>query len=397
MQPDFDVAIAGAGATGATLAIGLARAGYGVLLVDPQPDPAAARRDDGRGLALAHAALALLARLGVWPRLESRSCPIHRVHVSQLGHYGALRLDREDLGLSALGHVCPAAALAEGLGAALAEAPGLTVRWGTALAGSQDQGAERRLTLNGAGRVEECTAALLVGADGSDSAVRRLCGIEAAREVYGQTAIVSAVDASAPRPHEACERFTPTGPLALLPMGGARYVLVHTVREAAAPALLACPDTEFAALTRVRFGSRLGSLAMVGPRRAYPLFRQRAQALTAARAVLVGNAANTLHPNAAQGLNLGFRDVATLLDVLDEARLRGTDPGQPALLADYASRRATDQRAMRVLTDVLARSFRDAAAPAGLLRAAALVAADRLPPLRQQLLRWLAVGEGRAA
>jgi len=242
--------------------------------------------------------------------------------------------------------------------------------------------------------LETCEAALLLGADGVESTVRRLTHIPVQRHDYGQTAIVANIEVANARPHTAFERFTSSGPLALLPLGPHRQVLVRCARNADVPALLALSEADYLTDTAARFGAGHGAFSACGPRRAHPLLLCRAERLTGPRTLLLGNAANTLHPNAAQGLNLGLRDVAAVLELLDEATLRGGDPGEPALLARYAAARHADHRATVQVTDTLARLFAAESSAVGVLRAAAMIAADRLPIFKRLALQRLALGQG---
>ncbi|MGE3389015.1 MAG: FAD-dependent monooxygenase [Gammaproteobacteria bacterium] len=384
------VAVAGAGFVGAALALGLARAGIAVTVVERQP-ARAAPREDGRGLALAMSSVSLLERLGVWTALAPQVCAVRHVHVTQRGHFGALRLSHHDVGQPALGYVCPAEALQEALLRALADA-GVDVRFSHEIAALHVDADAAHLTLRTSEGSAGCTAALVIGADGADSAVRTLAGIGVRRHDYDQSAIVANVDVIDPRPNTALERFTVDGPLALLPLGGRRHVLVRAARRADVPGLLALPDRDYLAETARRFGVAAGYFTALGVRREHPLALQRAVALTAARVLLVGNAANTLHPNGAQGLNLGFRDAGCALDLLIDACTRGRDPGDLDLLRRYAAARHADHRATACITDTLARAFAVAHPLAGALRACALAGADRLPVMKRLALRRLALG-----
>lgn len=389
---DAPIVIAGAGFVGAALGIGLARQGLPVLIVDAQPRPDD-RGGDGRGLALNRRTVDLLGALDLWPALVSSAYPIRHIHVTQQGHFGALRLDHTDLDVPALGHVCPADALQRALLAGLAAAPTLRVCWSSSITALQPEPAALHLTLRTPAGSEHCSAALLIGADGLASGVRALAGIGVQRHAYGQTAIVTAVDVERPRPHTAFERFTTSGPLALLPLGTRRHVLVRTARSSEVDALLALPDAAFLADAAARFGHAHGAFSALGPRRAHPLVLARAERISAPRTLLLGNAAHTLHPNAAQGLNLGLRDVAEALTLLGGAAARGEDPGDAALLQTYVAQRAGDQRATVRFTDTLARTFAVDSALFGTLRAAALAGADRLPFVKRVALRRLALGQ----
>lgn len=384
MQSDFDCVIVGAGITGAALGLGLAQLGLKIAVLD-QVSPTVNPDDDPRGLALAHSSIALLTRLKLWPELASQAYPIHHLHVSQRGHFGALRLSREDLGARMLGAVCPAPTLQRTLLTALANA-GVAVGWSTRVLATYPGAECIDVQAEVAGHRERWSTPLLIGADGSDSVVRRLSAIEVDHHAYGQSAIVANLDVETPIPHTAFERFTTSGPLALLPLGARRYVAVRTAATTDAAALVAATPTDYLTDLNRRFGHSLGGFAKLGRRQVYPLVLQRARELHRVRTTLIGNAANTLHPNAAQGLNLGLRDVATLLEILARAQSHGADLGGIELLRDYANARRRDHSLTIRLTDTLARSFSQPG-PLGVLRAAALLATDRVAPLKRALLR----------
>ena len=380
----------GAGLAGAALAIGLAQCGYRVAALDGRAPAVAAPGRDVRGLALSLSSQRVLEALGVWTGLVPRLCPIREVHVSALGHFGSTLLRADSLDLEALGHVCPADHLLAQLDVAMARTEGLEVFYETHLHAVQ-VGASGHVSLelaqvNGPLLV---TSRLLVAADGSHSAVRRHFGIEGRTRDYDQVAIVANVDVENAAPGTAYERFTTEGPSALLPLGGRRHVLVRTARTQHAEALAVASEAEFLADVQRRFGWRLGRFSNLGERRTHALRLDRAAQLTAPRTVLVGNAANTIHPNAAQGLNLALRDVATLLDVLAAPAQTGGDPGALALLEDYAARRRADHDRTAGFSDGLARLFGLEGAVPTLARGAALVACDLIPPLRESLMARL--------
>jgi 2-octaprenyl-6-methoxyphenol hydroxylase len=227
-----------------------------------------------------------------------------------------------------------------------------------------------------------------VAADGADSAVRTAFGIGAESRDYGQTALISTVLTQRFHEHVAYERFTENGPLALLPLNDGRCTLVLTLAPEAAAQALAWPDDAFLAELQRRFGFRLGRFLKVGRRVPYPLALTRARDLGAERCLIIGNAAQALHPVAGMGFNLGLRDAASLAELIaDHARDTGFDPGAPALRQAYEEWRADDRRGVVAFTDGLVRTFASPLRAVALARAVGLLAFDLLPPAKAALSR----------
>lgn len=374
--------VVGAGLVGATLALGLARAGRRVVVLEQRPPPAAGGTPrDMRGLVLAPASVELLERLGAWSALRPLATPIRHIEVSERGRFGTVRLAAAEAGLEALGWACPADHLLETLAGAAAEALGAAWHGHSRYRAHVVENDGVSVHADGPGGPLELRARLLVGADGAESSVRTAAGIGLDVHVYGQTAIVANLAVAAPRADTAFERFTRRGPIAFIPRGGARYVSVQCLDDATAADALALDDQAYLALLERRFGRRLGALSALGPRHAHALVRRRAERLGAPRLALVGNAAHTVHPNAAQGLNLGLRDVAALLEALAQA----PDAGAPAVLDTYAAARVADCRRVLGFTDLLAQAFTSPLVPVGMARHAAMALLGCAPPLR----RWL--------
>lgn len=386
-----DIVITGGGAVGLTLACALRETPWQVAVIEALPPWAGDR--DGRTLALALASQRILAGLGLWDRLSPAANPICSVHVSDRGRFGFVRFKAAMFGVPALGYVVPA----DSLGAALLDA----VRSSTNIdffcpaeveAVAVDTSGVT-VTVRGENGPIVLRSKLLVAADGANSRTRTLLGIGVQQRDYRQTAIVTA--ARPQRAHQDCafERFTVSGPLALLPLPDGRCGVVMTVPSAEAAGWLALPPAQFLAELSLRFGRRLGRFAELDARYAYPLRFVRARRLYADRAVLVGNAAHTVHPNAAQGLNLGLRDAAALAERLVEAARADQDPGAAQLLADYAAARRADQLRVVTATDGIARVFYNDSSWLACGRDLAMLACDLLPPLKRALLRY-AMGLG---
>ena len=378
------VLIVGGGLVGASLAIALDAAGVPATLLDAAPPRhAAAASYDERNLALARATVNGLRALGVWLHAAARATPITRIHVSRAGEFGSARLDAARHHVDALGWTLPARELGEALERRLEACTRLT-----RLAPAQLQALDRveggwRATIRVGDATRTLDAALVVGADGTESFVRERLGIASERHDYGQSLFVCTITPERDPAGRAFERFSDEGPIAVLPLAERRAGLVLTVPSAQAEAVAAMDDTAYVALAQRRFGGKLGRLARPGRRQPWAIRRVAAARLVGPRAVLVGNAAQTVHPIGAQGFNLGLRDALTLAELVAGA----TDPGAPALLDTYATRRAPDREGTMTMSHGLVQL---ACLPQPLLapfRSLALLAHDRVPPLQQMLAR----------
>jgi 2-octaprenyl-6-methoxyphenol hydroxylase len=352
-------------------------------------------RWDERHFALARRSVLGLRELGVWPHAEADAHPIRAVRVSSLGDFGSVQVRAADYAVPALGYTVPARVLARAV-EAQAQCAINTERCVPARVIAVHADKEGvRAEVDSAGVRRSLRARLLVGADGAQSFVRQAMDIATDEHDYGQTAVVSAVEFE--QAHDDCahERFTVDGPFALLPLAGRRAGLVWSAAPADAAQLAAMDDGAFLSALRERFGARLGRFTRVGRRQLWPLKRISASALTAPRTVLIGNAAQTIHPIGAQGFNLGFRDVEALAALLREAATSGADVGAAALLAAYAARRVPDRAATIALGERLLRTFGATHAFTRLGRSVALGVFDRVAPLKDELA-WAMMGYRRS-
>ncbi|HEU5467963.1 MAG TPA: FAD-dependent monooxygenase, partial [Steroidobacteraceae bacterium] len=306
-----DVAIAGGGMVGLSLAAALAELPLDVVVIEPvAPDADAQPSFDSRTTALSAGSRRVLEGIGAWAAVAGGATPIRRIHVSERGAFGTAILTAEEQGVASLGYTVENRLLGESMRARVAALPRVRLRHARVTGIATGAGAVRIETDVG-GTYE---ARLVVAADGAQSAARALLGIGASVSDYGQHAIVAHVDATRFHDYTAYERFTSDGPIAALPIGEGRSAVVWTHEPVAARRALALDDRAFIAELQAAFGLRLGRFTRVGKRQAYPLALSRADRLTAPRAAVLGNAAQSLHPVAGQGFNLALRDVALLAE-----------------------------------------------------------------------------------
>ena len=375
-MPRHDLLVVGAGPVGMTLALALKDSGLDILLVDARARGAA--RHDPRVLALSHGSRLTLERLGVWAQL--RATPIETIHISQQGRLGRSLLSAADYGLPAMGYVVAAGDLAAALDDALAAA-GIPILDHSSVAGLAAGADDVIVSLTGGNPL---TARLVACAEGS------IDGDDAPELVerdYAQHAVICVATPVEGHAHRAWERFTPQGPLAVLPCGH-DCAIVHTADPAEADALMALDDDAYRARLQAHFGDRL-HFAAVGPRARYPLKLRYRPNPVGQRTVWLGNAAQTLHPVAGQGYNLALRDVWALAQVLLKT---GGDPGDPATLARYADARRLDRQGTIRFTDGLVRLFSNAIPPLAHARGAGLFALDLLPPARHFVAKRMMFG-----
>ena len=365
---DTDILVLGAGPVGMTLALALADSGQRIHLLDRRPRGAWA--DDPRGLALSHGCRQLLERLDAWN--AAAGTLIKEIHVSQRGGFGRTMINASDYGTPALGYVMRYHVLAAALDARVPATQWLEPGQVATIA-TNDDGA--LVTITRGDVTQQITARLVVHAEGTPQN-----DPDVSVSDYHQHAVIAEVRPATPHGNRAWERFTPDGPLALLPVGQ-DYSVVFTVPPEKAERLLALDDAEFLAALRTQFGTRL-DFVHAGPRAAYPLALRVRKQLVQPRQVWIGNAAQTLHPVSGQGFNLGLRDAWELAEKLLDGLEQQPDAGHPAALAAYARGRQTDRRGSVAFTDGIVRLFSNDIPPLRLVRGLGLLALDLAPPLR---------------
>jgi 2-octaprenyl-6-methoxyphenol hydroxylase len=372
------VLIVGAGPVGAVCALALQQQGIAARVLEAQPEDA---RADSRTLALSHGSRLILDRLGVWSRLEDVT-PITRIHISQRGALGVARLSADEVKVPALGYVLPYAALTAALKQALADAA-IAVDYGVAVE-CIEPGAEVATLHAADGSLH--AAPLVVVADGGRGETVPKPKFE---RDYDQMAVVCEVQTELPHANQAYERFTPEGPAALLPKGD-RYALVWTANREDAERIAQFADAEFLAALYRHFGGRQGRFLSASPRKTFPLKLAWTGSEAADRVVRIGNAAQTLHPVAGQGFNIGLRDAWELASLCGDMPREAL--GSAAMLRAYARGRRADVLGGVGFTDFLVRVFSNDIAPLRHARGLGLLALEVLPPLKSFVARRMIFG-----
>lgn len=382
-QDNYDIVIAGGGMIGTSLALALEPLGLSIAVVE-----AVARKQeqqpsfDDRSTALTRSTQRMFEAMGLWDEISAASTPIKTVHVSDKGRFGFSHIDAQEQGVEALGYVVINRVLGGVLQSKLHSADGVDVFCPASIVGV-DLGPESAVvTMQSDGKETLLNCKLLVAADGANSAVREMMGICVQQTRYEQRAVIGNLLPEKHPDNRAYERFTPQGPLAILPVSDNRAGFVWTVSEHDADRVLGLSDDEFLAEIQQQFGNRLGTFSRVGKRAAYPLILSKAVRLAATRSVLIGNSAHGLHPVSAQGFNLGMRDVAALCDCIADEPPDASDPGNSRLLERYSKWRRSDQQKLVIFTDSLVRLFGSSRTPLRILRNIGMLGFDLIPGVR---------------
>jgi 2-octaprenyl-6-methoxyphenol hydroxylase len=381
-----DVIIFGGGLVGLALASALDSSGVSAIVVDPaDPAPRGAAAFDGRTSAVSSSSMRMLETIGAAEHLAEPGCPIWRIAVADGLEPGGLHFDPDDE--EPLGFMHENRNLRTALRVRAEAGKNIWLMWKSSVTAAE-RGEYGVVVSLEDGR--KLSAPLLVAADGRNSATREQAGIAVARWKYDHQAIVSVLRHERPHEHVAYEIFYPTGPFALLPMNddkvGHRSAIVWSVRDQDAAGWLSLNDQDFAAEAQAAMGGFLGEIAMLAPRSSYALGFHHAARITAQRLALVGDAAHAIHPIAGQGLNLGFRDVAALAEVLVEGARVGLDLGDKQLLDRYQRWRSLDALSVAFATDTLTRIYGVRGATASAIRRFGMGLVGRISPLRQRLM-----------
>jgi 2-octaprenyl-6-methoxyphenol hydroxylase len=401
-ETEFDVAIVGGGLVGISLACALGQLNPAprVALIEAHdysalPPPGF----DSRTVALSFSSKQIFEALNLWSMLVEQVTPIRTIHISDRGHPGMTRLEAREQSVEALGYVVESRAMGEVLFEAMHNASHIMMFAPARVTDLdiEETIASLELAIDyGDVDLEETartiTTKLIVAADGTDSFVRQYLDIKQRSWDYRQSAVIANVAVSKPHQNIAYERFTGSGPMALLPLGPFqkdlnRFGLVWTVPQHEVDQIMAMDDDEFASALARRFGRRVGEFVRVGRRSAYPLGLTHVAEHIRHRLAFIGNAAHTLHPVAGQGFNLGLRDVAALVEVIGEAQKNSSDIGDLATLNEYAKWRTRDHATTMMFTDALVRIFSNNFVPLVAARNAGLMAMEMFAPLRKRLTR----------
>jgi len=395
---DYDLVISGGGLAGCSLACALADSGARIALLEQTPFRQVQQAGyDERSIALAYGSRQIFESMGLWQDISPAAAAIKNIHISDRGHFGAARLAATDGGHEALGYVVEISKLSQVLAERVQQQDNLDLFMPAVLHAfrtDDDPDSGINIVLEHDGERREISSALLVAADGMHSTIRDKLLIPVREWRYGQTALIANITTSEPHKGIAYERFTQSGPLALLPMTdstdtttGCRRALVWTVQDDQLEMAMAWSEQEFLAHLQQGFGFRAGRFEHVGQRQSFPLRLMMAERAIDQRIALIGNAAHTLHPVAGQGFNLGIRDVAVLAELVADCVRSGSDSGASEVLESYARQRHHDHRNMVTFTDTVARVFSNPLPPVMLARGLGLLALDNMPGMKGFLTR----------
>lgn len=375
----LDIIVVGGGVVGATCALALAGLGLEVALVEGrEPARWSPQAPDLRVYAFAPDNADLLQRCGVWQAVrDARAQPYRRMRVWDAAGGGEVRFDADALGRDQLGWIIENNLLVDRLWSAL-PAAGVHLHCPARVEALEQEGSSIRLRLDDGTRLE---ARLAIAADGADSTLRELAGLQVSAHDYQQRGVVAFVDTELPNQATAWQRFLPTGPLAFLPFAESQSSIVWTLPNAQAERVLALEDAEFNRELGNAFEARLGEVRVVSKRAAFPLRRQLAESYVAGKVLLMGDAAHVVHPLAGQGVNLGLRDVARLQATIGQAQARGVDWSAPHRLARWARECRSGNTTAAYAFDGINRFFSNDEMHATLLRGPLLGLAGKVPAL----------------
>ncbi len=397
---DYDLVIVGGGMVGASLALALSNTHLKIALVEsfaPQADDHPSY--DSRAIALSYGSKEILATLGLWDALVADTVtPITDIHVSDRGHFGVTRINATNEQVEALGYVVEASVMGRAMNSRITTLQNLTLIC-PAKVTAIDIGADvAQLSVTQHDQTRSITTRLVVAADGGNSTVASLLQAKTWNASYHQTAIIANITTDQAHRGFAYERFTNSGPLALLPNrappfmdgveeGDCRWSLVWTANDDQVDEIMTLDDEAFKQRLQQRFGKRAGKIIKVTPRSAYPLRLQFVREFARPRVAFIGNAAHILHPVAGQGFNLGLRDVAALAEVISAAATQGEDPGTLTIMQRYQQWRRKDYMRVAAMTHSMVKLFSTDNRLAVISRDIGLLLMELFPPLRKVLTK----------
>jgi len=387
MQHDYDVLIIGGGLAGNCLALALKDSGLKIALVEANTRKQLHNSPAGdRALALSAGTVCLLQALDAWEGAKKFATAIKDIHISDRGHFGKARLSAKKQGVDALGYVISARDIESHI-AKLVEQSEIKQICPARIVGLMPGPEAINVSLKQDDKSINLSAKLLVGADGGQSSVRQLLEIPQHTTEYHQTALVTTIESSLPHNNVAFERFTSSGPLAVLPINGEECSVVWTRTHEQAESLMAGSESDFLEQLQNCFGYALGELTLSAPRRAFPLSLIRADSMISSRTVIIGNAVHQLHPVAGQGFNLGIRDVVQLAEMLQTQHQKHADVGAPALLQSYSEARQKDHDNTIGFTNNVVKIFSTDWLPVAAARSISLAIMDHIPSAKSILAK----------
>lgn len=368
-EQNYDVVVVGGGMVGASFACALDRAMDGVNISILVVEAVAPAKDnfvdqpsfDARSTAISYGSSRIYQRMGIWQPLSDGVTPIKKIHVSDRGRFGSAQLSHEDHQLEALGYVVENRKLGEVLNSAMQASETIDLICPASISTISPNSQGMTLEIVDKSDGYSVNASLVVLADGGRSPICNQLGIERDVEHYKQHALIANIAFEYPHNNVAYERFTETGPLAVLPLQSIenqnRGSMVWTIDEQQSAEFMAMEEDKLLPLLQGRFGNRLGELQQIGEKFCYPLSLSIAKEQVRPGLVLLGNVAHTLHPVAGQGLNLALRDVGVLVETLKKANLENKPPGEMSVLQEYVERQKFDQQKSITFTDIMTRLF----------------------------------------
>jgi len=389
---ETDVTIVGGGLIGTSLATAIGSLGLSITILEANPIPDL-NYDDGRSVALNNASQRIFQSLDIWPYLEQHSTPITKIHISDQGRFSKTRINANEFQVDALGYVLPINKLSYALHAQLKTFENIQLITNAKVKQVESNQNETIVTYELNGEEKQIKSKLLVAADGTNSTVRRLLGITANVKDYNQHGLVFNIEISQAHNHIAYERFTKNGPLALLPLRNNKYAVVWSIKNELLEEYKSLSDEGLLNILQENIGHRIGKIQSIGPRNFFPLKLLQSKKIYQDSTVLLGNAANTLHPIMAQGFNLGLRDVSALAECIQESKeLKASQ-----IYSRYQTWREADHKQIAGFTDRVTRIFSNSFLPFVTGRNAGLLATELFKPLKTMIAKKSMGFVGRAS